>query len=656
MEKQNSDPPHTGDSPFHSTPTPINGLAGVLALTAVALVLNALFHPYLSLTHDSRLYALQSLNHLLNGSLNGDLYFQFSSQDSYSIFTRMLAPGVATLGLQQAYLLFFLAGKFFLFFALAQFLLKLIGNNWTTIIACLALSIFSIPLLEDGTLAINEAFLTPRLYAISAALFGLQAYLSNRIGRSLLSLLAALLLHPIMAFPAICIIVIDLIQRRLKIALTLLITVLTLLATALLPPALISTLGLPELTPEWLQVVELRAPFNLISTWPASQWISVLAVFPLFPAAALLTSVNTRSRQFLFSALITTAAGLTASWIAESSSLALLLQGQFYRALWLYKLTGVVCAILLLIKLYQDRSPGAFCMGLCCLYLCLLSQVSLPLTSILLDLSMLGAFGFYYRCISRSACSDWLKHTLVSTLAVTVLIQIGILVFRLLDQWTDLIEHSGIAKIPFYISASFDYHLQLLALAVAVLLFRRRNSIPILAAGAALLTFSIHFIAYHFPFHSVALPDEQDHIKFAKKYIKENHHEPGPAQVYWPYHSFELHHSLLSTSYFGWQQVAGVIFSEQLAAETRRRAKLVQPFEISYSRHYPDYQFRFKRTDLIFQNAEETFKEPEAELLLQLCKEPTLDFIFLHLHYEGYVADATKTLYAYHCDSMRGQT
>ncbi|MEI6070133.1 MAG: hypothetical protein WCP96_22615, partial [Methylococcaceae bacterium] len=68
---------------------------GMLALFTLWL----LSHPYSGLYHDARLYAVQGLYHLYPHIFENDLFFQYGSQDQYSIFSLLYAQTITLFGL-----------------------------------------------------------------------------------------------------------------------------------------------------------------------------------------------------------------------------------------------------------------------------------------------------------------------------------------------------------------------------------------------------------------------------------------------------------------------------------------------------------------------------------------------------------------------------
>src|SRR4051794_25767600 len=79
-----------------------------LSFLLALLAINAVARPYAGITHDARLYSVQVLNLLDPTAYGDDLFFRYGSQDQFSIFSRVVAPGVDWLGLETTFFLLYL--------------------------------------------------------------------------------------------------------------------------------------------------------------------------------------------------------------------------------------------------------------------------------------------------------------------------------------------------------------------------------------------------------------------------------------------------------------------------------------------------------------------------------------------------------------------
>src|SRR5450631_2182381 len=72
------------------------------------LAMNAIGRPCSSTAHDARLYTLQALNAAENGAYADDVFLRFGSQDQFSLFSRLVGPMVAAIGVQATFFLLYL--------------------------------------------------------------------------------------------------------------------------------------------------------------------------------------------------------------------------------------------------------------------------------------------------------------------------------------------------------------------------------------------------------------------------------------------------------------------------------------------------------------------------------------------------------------------
>jgi hypothetical protein len=159
-----------------------------------------LVHPYAGLIHDSRLYTLQALNHLHPELYGNDVFLKYGSQDDYTVFSRLYAGVIALFDVEPA-------AKAITFTSVVALLLsfaKLARTLMPARLAWLAIGLFVIVpgfYGEGLVFAVIEEFVTPRMLAESLVLLSVITWLKEKRFIATTLLLAALLVHPIMAFP-----------------------------------------------------------------------------------------------------------------------------------------------------------------------------------------------------------------------------------------------------------------------------------------------------------------------------------------------------------------------------------------------------------------------------------------------------------------------
>ncbi len=175
----------------------------VWVLVALVIALWLATRPYLGIVGgDGRLYAVQALNALQNGRFADDMYFQFGSQDQFTLFSRLYAPFLALLGVGRGALVVtvltqaaWVAGLVFLIHTLTRDLRQAL------LAAALVIALPS----QYGPLGFGELFVSPRLFAEALSMLALAMLLRGRNVSSLAILLASASVHPLATVPALAV-------------------------------------------------------------------------------------------------------------------------------------------------------------------------------------------------------------------------------------------------------------------------------------------------------------------------------------------------------------------------------------------------------------------------------------------------------------------
>jgi hypothetical protein len=155
-------------------------ITAVLGLAAIWLWT----HRYFGLQHDGLFYAVQALARITPDAYAGDIFFAFGSQDDYSLFSRLYAALIRSLGLAGAALILLVAAQ--LAWAIAA---AAVARQWLEGRAFwlgLAL-IFALPghygsqaEIAHDVLRYAETFLTARSWAEPLVLAAVAAALARR--------------------------------------------------------------------------------------------------------------------------------------------------------------------------------------------------------------------------------------------------------------------------------------------------------------------------------------------------------------------------------------------------------------------------------------------------------------------------------------------
>src|SRR6201996_3034996 len=85
--------------------------ARTLGLFGATLLLWLVTRPYFGIVQDAKFYMLEALRNADPGRFAGDLYFQFGSQGSFSIFPHLYPPLLAVFDIGTAALILTIAGQ-----------------------------------------------------------------------------------------------------------------------------------------------------------------------------------------------------------------------------------------------------------------------------------------------------------------------------------------------------------------------------------------------------------------------------------------------------------------------------------------------------------------------------------------------------------------
>ena len=112
-----------------------SSLLNTLALSLLVITLWLVTRPYQGIVDDSRFYTVQALNEMLHGRFADDLYFQFGSQDQFSIFSRIYEPFLAAFGMAWGNLVLTILADAFWLCGLFHLAVNLFRDRTTMFIA-----------------------------------------------------------------------------------------------------------------------------------------------------------------------------------------------------------------------------------------------------------------------------------------------------------------------------------------------------------------------------------------------------------------------------------------------------------------------------------------------------------------------------------------
>jgi len=309
-------------------PQPFTCLS-TLTLTFLIIALWLATRPYPGTDNDARFYTFEALYALHPEHYVNDLYFQFGSQDQFTLFTRLFAPVVGALGISAANISVLLAGQALWLIGLFYFATGFIADRRTAWIAtaCVIILPFHIGFIEPG-----EAFLTPRIFAFGLSMLALGALLRGQRILCIAILAIAMPIHPLIALGCFGVFfVYQALERPIwwAAAAAACIAGLGLALARVEPFARIFT----PLDPVWFNIIYIRDSFCFVAKFGLYIWLPIISTTAFGLYAMLVASP--RQLAFLLASFIVGVAGILATYIgSDLLKNELLLDAQTWRAFW----------------------------------------------------------------------------------------------------------------------------------------------------------------------------------------------------------------------------------------------------------------------------------------------------------------------------------
>jgi hypothetical protein len=583
----------------------------VVGLTLMLALLWALTHRYQGFARDAELYAFQALARI-HPALGSDLYLQHTSQDQFSIFSVVYAFLIRSFGLQNAELaLFALCTAWFL--AAAWALARALASRDA---AWLTTALFIVTVGYYGSYRIfhyAEDYLTARSVAEALVITALACHFRGRPWLGLLIAAGGLLLHPLMALPGVLLLIcLAMPMRRAWIGAALAVALILAVAiTALAAPAVGPLI---TLDPDWLRVVHERSQFLFLQYWTPQDWNLNARPFVYLIVTALAID-DERIRKLSLAAMLVGASGLAVAAIAGGvGALAILLQGQAWRWVWITGFSSVLLLVPTVWRVWADPKCG-------------------PLGALLLVLGWTCPIidSWAWAC-PGAALVLWLLRGHIGDRAARCLRWAAVAASALVaawilrDWWTfrsPSAETGYESLAAARLGEAFGFGVPGLLLAAAF--WRCMNDtrsalLPVLSCAVLLIGLAQALPQSLRPPKSVGKPAEIAEFSDWRDAIPPTSNvlvvpTRNSAAFVW--------FTLERPSYLSVDQSAGVIFSRATALEVRRRADVLSPLMD------PDWQIHTHLAQRSRGNPKpsETARPLTAQSLLGVCADPQLGFV-----------------------------
>jgi hypothetical protein len=607
------------------------------------IVLWLLMHGYQGFAGDAQIYAFQALSRI-HTALSSDLYLQYSSQDRFTVFSPFYASFIRWLGLDSSaclLTLFFTA----VFFIGAWSLAAAISNRRAAWLAVAFLMIVSGDYGASGVFRLSEQYLTARLPAEALIIVAFACHVREMRSLALLTAMAAVPVHPLMALPGVLLLAclslpiqISLFGATIGVILTLGIA----LAAPVVPAVAHVFVVMDK---DWLEVARERSQFLFPKLWLIHDW--GINARPFAYLTFMVTAMeDSRIRRICVAGLLVGIAGLAVALIADFiQPLAILVQGQAWRWVWITCLISILLLPASVLRVWRDEKCGPLC-------------------------GVLLMCGWIVSAVGGTVCvflalTFWLLRAHISNRAIPYLrwmaIASGItaLAWAYGSSWADITskltlggnELNAFAKIRNAIGVKLS------AASLFVLLWWWLRGVRTLWApiGACCVLLVSSICIIFAPFNQARSVGSQSDIEEFSDWraaIPETSTVfVAPTRDVGTFVWFTLERP----NYLALDQSAGVVFSRQTSLEVRRRSEVLLPLTD------PTWKILSRIRDPSDRKRKAPTRPLTAQTLAQVCDDPQLGFVvspqnvgfdpMRHAH-----AGAWQDWYLYNCARVRLHT
>ncbi len=321
-----------------------------LALVALA-ALYLLTHPFAGFTGDAQIYMGRALADNDPGGVGRDLMFRLDGQSRYSLFPRIAALLVERLGLLDAALLLVAVSSLLWFCGVLALARAATSQRWLSVAAIVILAPTAYGAFNLFHTA--EGLAIPRPFAEGFVLLAIAIFLSGHRVLAFAPLVAAGLFHPIMALGGGAVLMLCLCFEDRRGFVVVAVAAVLLLIAAFMGLPLVDRLR-ATIDADWLELLQRRHKYLFPHLWPQNAWglPAVQAITSLIAARR----VSPALRRLLLAGLVCGAAGVGVAYLSGRFDPALLvMQAQLWRMWWL---TGALSALALGLVALNASEPG----------------------------------------------------------------------------------------------------------------------------------------------------------------------------------------------------------------------------------------------------------------------------------------------------------
>ncbi|MFO0867184.1 MAG: hypothetical protein U0744_21520 [Gemmataceae bacterium] len=611
------------------------------SLFAFVFFFHVLARPYAGMTHDAQLYAGQTLNRIDPSLLSGDLFFQFGSQDRFSLFSTVAAPFVRVLGLDTAFFVLYGASDL-LFLVAAMRLLRTLFPVPAQHVPALLL-VATLPLAYGGQKCfhVHEPFLTPRLPATALGIEAMHLALTGRYPRSLAMLVASALLHPLMSAPACAIVAASWLWQRAGSRAVAIAVAASIVVAGILFASGVAANVLGRFDATWRDLVIQATSAHFPEYWSANDWRQI--AFALLAVGFFVyTEANPERRRILGMVGVVGIAGILGSFVFSQLPFALPMRVQPTAPLWPLMLLKAPLLWVAALQAAASRKPS----------LRWLAPLAVATLTIRDSASARWALPLLLWPLALRWTTNGGTIDAAAALSLSVLISTAVFavlpITYLVPQFTELLRDFDF-RVWYGLVASTLIGLPVLVLALQV----RWRPEAWFACGTVLAL--SWFLLLRTDWYQDRLTPDGSSVRFVREYLKR--HEPQrPLVVY--SEANRLHRVWLdwrAQSWFDTWQASGFIFARETSVEGKRRAEAIAPFAMATLRRQRDRMTAdFQRDVCHLMNTDFDCPAPTADDLRRLCRDESIDVIVLSTEFSGLAEANDGRVWIYDARKLRG--
>lgn len=596
---------------MHSSNPGFQAKFATLSLALMLVTLWLALHGYHGLTGDGQIYAFQAFARL-HPQLTGDLYLQNTSQDQFTVFSPLYAWCVGLLGLEDASRLLFLTFSVWFLTASWSFTSAVAGRGFAWL-AVAFLLIVAGAYGGAGVFRMLDPSLTARLPAEALIITALSCHARGMKRLGLMLALGALIIHPLMALPGLLLLVCLWLPVRVGVigAIGGVFATLTIAVAAVNLPAASPVLTIMDAP--WLDVVRERSQFLFLQLWSIHDWeINALPFMSLAFTASAVT--DDRVPKLCAAAALVGAAGLAVAFIGGLiGPVALLVQGQAWRWVWIAVFIGAALVPYAATEAWRDDKCGPLCALLLVSGWTLPADYGAACAALALVLWSIRA-----HIAARSAVYfRWASAVLGAAIVAWFLTKLGAIV-------PPATSASGRVSLGM-VQAQDMFSLRIAAVLLGMLVWwgtsaGRTRGLPILLS-AVLIALSVYALPAAFKQHRTlaAAADVREFEDWANAIPPSSTVLVTPPRDVGAFVWFTLGRP----NYLAMDQSTGVVFSRATALEVRRRSGVLLPLM------NPDWKIltSLRAKPGSGRKNEATTRPLTPENLIQVCADPHLGFV-----------------------------